>query len=358
MKWFLVLACTLAACGNQQVCAPGGELSCTGPSGCDGTRVCNADGTGFSNCECNGATGGVGGGVGGSGGVAGTGGFAGTGGGPSFDALPNNCNPTLDLAGMGNGCQFDPAGPKCAATFPDPRGLAYLQCEAAGSVVAGGACSTVITGKGVPLPGVDNCVDGFCTAFGVTSGEQCDRYCDFASSCTGSDVCFLIARAADMHLYGTCRQPCDPFGGDAQCPRGNAMAPNQVCSWSIRADSPYMQGACSIDNGTEALGAFCNADAFPPLNCTAGGICLADHVCHALCDDLHFCAGGQTCTFATFATSDGCDVTTGMGCLNPCPMPGVIDCEQCDRATGQCRLVLSTAMNGGWCIASTPDGGP
>jgi hypothetical protein len=359
MRRWLVLVCALAACGGTQICAPGGELTCTGPNGCNGTRVCSADGTAFSVCECNGATGGMTGGVGGVGGSAGVGGAAGSGVGGTGGAggMGLFCNPTLDGTGMINGCEGNPGGPKCAATFPTVAG-ASLQCELAGTLPAGAACSTLTDAKGRPMPGVDNCLDGFCTAFGVTTGEQCDRYCDYAHACAGTDVCFFIARTPDMRVYGTCRRPCNPFAGDAQCPRGNSLLPNQVCSWSIRADSPYMQGSCNVYNGTAQLGAFCNADVSPPLNCASGSICLGDHVCHALCDDLSPCAGGQTCTFATFATSDGCDVGTGMGCPNACPSPGVIDCEQCNRATGQCLLVLSTPMNGGWCVAAMPDAGP
>ncbi len=38
---------------SEQVCVPGKSDPCTGPGGCSGGQVCNAEGTGFGECVCS-----------------------------------------------------------------------------------------------------------------------------------------------------------------------------------------------------------------------------------------------------------------------------------------------------------------
>ncbi|HMR77482.1 MAG TPA: SUMF1/EgtB/PvdO family nonheme iron enzyme [Polyangiaceae bacterium] len=101
--WSLVLlgAAFVASCGGDdssggdkaKICQAGDSKSCTGPAGCQGGQVCNADGTAWGACDCGGGTGGAtndgggataglgaSGGVGGSAGSAGGGASAGSGG--------------------------------------------------------------------------------------------------------------------------------------------------------------------------------------------------------------------------------------------------------------------------------------
>ena len=74
----LVLASALR-CGNGNragICVPGQAVACVGVAACAGTQVCNADGAGYSPCQCGqtGSAGTNGGGAGASGGVGGVGG--------------------------------------------------------------------------------------------------------------------------------------------------------------------------------------------------------------------------------------------------------------------------------------------
>ncbi len=71
----------LQSCGSQQVCTPGETQLCNGPGACQGSQICNADGTAFGNCDCgNTSTGGAGGSGVQDGGTAGNGAPGGSGG--------------------------------------------------------------------------------------------------------------------------------------------------------------------------------------------------------------------------------------------------------------------------------------
>src|SRR5262245_51848174 len=124
---------------------------------------------------CGSSSGGTGG-TGGRAGSGGTGGLGGTGG-STVDGSTMTCNPALQT-----GCT-DTTMPKCSVTFPDPQGGGVLACEPAGTVAPGGACTRVIDSGGNELPGVDNCTNGYCTAFGAmtSTNRQCSRYCDEAT---------------------------------------------------------------------------------------------------------------------------------------------------------------------------------
>jgi hypothetical protein len=243
------------------------------------------------------------------------------------------------------GCT-DPAMPKCSVTFPDPQGGGVLACEMAGTVQPGGTCTRVTDSGGNELAGVDNCANGYCTAFGATTTRQCARYCDVATratNCTSNQGCFQQAPP-----YGLCRKTCDPFGPQIQCPQGNTLALSQACSWSVLVDESGSGAFCTVIGATIADGASCNVNANPPLDCVQGDVCLGDSICHKLCDmsGNHNCPANQTCLPATFLTANSCD-SSGNGCPAP---------EECDTSSGQCILTAPGPNMGGWCIA-TPDGG-
>lgn len=104
---------TAGAGGNDAstVCVPGQSISCAGPKGCNGSRVCRSDGSGYVPCDCgtggSGGTGGAGGaaGSGGTGGTAGASGAGGAGGGSS--TFPTSCAEAAKQQSA-YGCEFWP----------------------------------------------------------------------------------------------------------------------------------------------------------------------------------------------------------------------------------------------------------
>jgi hypothetical protein len=283
-----------------------------------------------------------GGGTGGTGGVhhdaaAGTGGT---------DAVVAVCDPATQT-----GCS-DP-NPKCAVTFPDPQGGGVIMCEPAGTVQPSGTCVRQTDSNGNDLPGIDNCTNGYCTAFGASSGRQCSRYCDestSATNCTSSQACFTQATAPDGHQYGLCRKTCDPFGAASQCPQTNSLALNQICGWDPLVTQTMSGAFCDVIGGTvTTVGAACNPNANPPTDCGPGLVCLGDNTCHQLCDTSgsHNCPTGQTCNPATFGTADTCD-SQGNGCPTT---------EMCDTMSMSCFLVAPGPNMGGWCVAMPDAGG-
>jgi hypothetical protein len=252
------------------------------------------------------------------------------------------CDPTQPQGA--DGC--DSPVPKCSVTFPNPSGPGVLACEPAGTVLTGGSCMRALDSSGNELIGVDNCLDGYCSALGVATGRQCRRYCSRTeSTCALGQPCF-----EQLSPYGLCRTPCDPFGAASQCPQSNSLAPVQACSWAVLVGETTSGAFCSTIGATVALGGACNPSANPPLDCVQGTICLGDGTCHLLCDTSgnHNCPGGQICNPATYATANTCSAS-GAGCPTP---------EQCDTASGTCFVVAPGPSGGGWCIAAPDAGGP
>lgn len=99
MRWFALLAgigmSVFVSCAGKSLCVPGQSVACTGPAGCAGGQVCNADGSAYLACECGG-----GGGAGGAGGSTdgGSGGFGGAGGTANGGDV---CASALDVTGGG-----------------------------------------------------------------------------------------------------------------------------------------------------------------------------------------------------------------------------------------------------------------
>lgn len=102
MRWLTLLLLVLVQCSSdpavesttERVCDPGKQDACPCPGGTEGAQSCNADGSGFNECQCetggvggsagsggpNGGSGGSDGGLSGASGTAGNSATAGTGG--------------------------------------------------------------------------------------------------------------------------------------------------------------------------------------------------------------------------------------------------------------------------------------
>jgi hypothetical protein len=110
----LVRAAAFVACANgsgcagddstpaQSVCVPGATVACLGPGRCQGAQVCNADGTGYGECDCGADSSTVGSGgqpaVGGTG-AGGTGGEPATGGGAATSGGSGNAGTDSGASG-------------------------------------------------------------------------------------------------------------------------------------------------------------------------------------------------------------------------------------------------------------------
>lgn len=67
MRCLFGLLLLLAACSSEEVCAPGIQETCACPSGVPGAQACNAEGSAFDECICDGPSGGSGAGNAGGG---------------------------------------------------------------------------------------------------------------------------------------------------------------------------------------------------------------------------------------------------------------------------------------------------
>jgi formylglycine-generating enzyme len=118
----VAFACSSTSTSSTKTepCSPAEAVPCIAASGCDGLKVCRADGRGFSECSC--ADGGSGGAGGGSDGASGSGG---AGGARSCAALAATCGPNADedcctspvVAGGTYDRSNDPAFPATISDF-------------------------------------------------------------------------------------------------------------------------------------------------------------------------------------------------------------------------------------------------
>jgi hypothetical protein len=207
--------------------------------------------------------------------------------------------------------------------------------------VAIGQTCTIVIAAGEEFRGADDCaLRSFCTDIGVASGRECRAYCEITAPCA-SGSCFALTEP-----WGICLATCDPFAAQNPCPQNNSFAPEQACSLHLLVGETASAAFCYVTHATVPVGGSCNPFGNPPRDCTQGGICLVDNICHALCDDSHACGVGEMCQPATFLTGNTCDAA-GNGC------PAL---EQCDHATMLCTALAPGPNNWGFCIA-TPDGG-
>jgi hypothetical protein len=275
----IFLAVFVIGCASGQAAEDSGGTG--GYAGVGGTP--DASGSG-GNPGTGGASGS--GGVGGAGGIGGAGGTGGAGG------IGAAC--TDPTSTVGDNCSAPLS--KCALTFANAATMATIACTTGGPAQTGQACD-----RPTDTPGVDTCVAGdFCSALDVASGRVCRRVCNSAQLCAGTEGCFELQLP-----YGSCRPAvCSPFGAASPCPQGNALAPNQVCSWGLLLGRTASAPVCTL-GGTSAVGGACNAIANPPILCAQGAICLSDNLCHPTCDNAHPCPPGLICQSALYADASG-----------------------------------------------------
>ena len=175
----------LAACsseesgggGSEKVCVPGKTEACFGAGQCAGVQACNANGTGFGECQCAvGGSGGGGGGGAGGGGTAGasTGGSSTGGGAGTGTAGASGSGGSSGAAGSGGACAAD------LMTDPFNCGECGRECEAP------------YRGEGGANERLDSCVAGACTPYLA----ECIVESDGFKTC--SDYCQSLGEACEM----------------------------------------------------------------------------------------------------------------------------------------------------------------
>lgn len=200
LVWVVMCLGLVLGCGPspKQVCVPGKSEACIGPGACTGGQSCNADGLGYSACDCGSVmttdAGGADAGVMDAG-VTDAG----------ADAGVTSCNPSPTDGGTSN-CN---PGQKCAwvtlTTAPD---LGQLSCVPDGTVPQGGVCTQGTPGAAT---GYDNCTRG-----GTCINGRCARVCSLSdpTSC-GLDSCIaysgLFANDPDSPATGACLESCSPL---------------------------------------------------------------------------------------------------------------------------------------------------
>src|SRR5262249_5823353 len=158
------------------------------------------------------------------------------------------------------------AAPKCALEAPTTT--FELDCATGGNVATGGACTRL-----TDIPGDDDCLNGYCSAYDVgatATGRACRRYCSSSvNTCASGQGCWSMREPV-----GRCVRACDPFATNT-CPQGNTFTPTQACDWAIAVGQTASFGTC-LQGGSVAVGGNCNPSANPPIACVQGATCLAD----------------------------------------------------------------------------------
>jgi hypothetical protein len=198
-----------AACGGTSTsgnCTPHGQIPCDCGFGVEGLRFCNAEGTGFSGCECSTGFAGAGGavvdsGLGGSGGKleAGTGATGGATGGAAGDGAP--CVPRPEICDdQDNDCdgQIDEDATDATLWYEDEDGDGFGV-----STSSKQACSQPIGYANQ----VGDCHDGNPAFHPGAPEANCDDPNDY--NCDGS-VAFIDA---DGDTFPAC-QECDDTDAD------------------------------------------------------------------------------------------------------------------------------------------------
>lgn len=237
--------------GDDSLCASGETRACVGPGACEGGQACEADGQGWTPCDCgepasggsNPGTGGTGtGGLGGadaSGGQASSGGQTNSGGAPAEDCEPMSV-------------ESCPNGKRCDVISSGEPGFEIFEraCLDAGTAVSGEDCSTNT-----------ECVAG--TACGKGT---CREFCDVNGGCGSDEMCVGYEFSGGV-LFDVCEPTCSVLGDD--CPETQHCLPSQssaVCVVSV-VNAPLGE-PCSYANGCEG-GAICKGLGALPGVCTA-----------------------------------------------------------------------------------------
>lgn len=154
MRWLTLLLLVLVQCSSdpaadptaERVCDPGKQDACPCPGGTEGAQSCNADGSGFNECQCEtggssgsagsgglSGSGGSGGGLSGASGTAGssaTAGTAGTGGisGSTGEAGMAGASGTAGVAGSGGIAGTGGSANQCGDGPIEPLGVTNSEC--------------------------------------------------------------------------------------------------------------------------------------------------------------------------------------------------------------------------------------
>jgi hypothetical protein len=266
----------LVSCGSDDdegtACEPNVLRACSGTGQCEGLQTCAADGSGYSECACegSGSAGSAGAGGSGAGGSANAGGgAAGTGAAPVEALFPTA------LRAIGSPCASDDECPT------GPNGEAPLVCVT--------AAEPDIFGAGGPQ-------GGYCTAPCRTQ-EDCPAL-DALSGCALRDA------AGD----GYCVSLCQAGDGGVKC---NGPAATEE---TLRAQACLPPGAASTNNIGVCI-PVCQSDA----DCGAGLFCNQDVSGAGLCSATAPVGGdiGAACTTETSATDCKSGFCLGLGSEPP-----------------------------------------
>jgi Dickkopf-like protein len=265
----------LTSCGSDDdtSCEPNSEKACFS-SDCpdnEGTQTCNADGSAYSTCSCDGT------------GSAGNGGAAGAGGG--------NNGGSSGAAGAGGapGAEFrGTVGLPCETATDCPGGLDCVPSSATGPFQNGGP------------------EEGYCTTT-CTVNEDCEAIDDIAACALGGD-------GNQRYCVALC-QTGDPSGTELKCSLIQGQRDTLACLSGVTTPSGGRDlglciPVCHSDEGCGG-GRFCDlgtgvcVDA-PPAGAAVGAACTEDAEC-AGGQCLTLTGGGGFCTgLCTFGLIGGC----------------------------------------------------
>lgn len=190
-----LMGCGNGGDNNTGPCAPNEQVECACGAGEVGYQVCNAEGSAYSQCQCNGGMGGsasTSSGAGSSGGTGGTGGV-GTGGAPPV--LPAYCDTGADVT-------YNCADCPISDSIVDGEAICKRLCSISGSPYY---TTTVDTGIGqdfsIAFPVVTH--QQACNTCAVTKMQYPDTFAadwSFRSRIFGPG-CARITTSPDRHVY-------------------------------------------------------------------------------------------------------------------------------------------------------------
>ena len=352
----LALAQALTSCGSDDdgatACEPNVLRACNGPGQCAGEQTCASDGSGYSECSCegSGSAGASNAGSGGSAGTSNTGGAAGAG----LDPLDSLFQPAERAIGApcvtDADCPVGPGGetplicmtPTSTAEFTtgSPQGgYCTARCRDTDECVA----LDVLSGCGL----IDEQTgDGYCIGLCTPNGGQINCLSNRAQACFQLDddtptvgacfpVCQSDAACGDGQFcdqgrtgLGLCTTT-EPPGGDIGAPCTNETAEadckSGICITLLDAPGGSPTGSFCSANCTFGLLAGCGSTA--PAGTARDAICLQPQRATGDVGDLGLCF--ELCDTAADCTQAGwiCDPLTAdgqtqVGRVGECVPPG------------------------------------
>lgn len=248
MRWLTLLLLVLVQCSSDpaadpiadRVCDPGKQDACPCPGGTEGAQSCNADGSGFNECQCE--TGGVGGSAG-SGGP--NGGSGGSGGGLSGVSGTAGNSATAGTVGTGGtGGISGSAGEAGMAGASGTAGVA-----GSGGIAGGAGGSANQCGDGPLMPVEINeaqCspLNGPDNLSANNAGMWCNALCGFdvfAFNCPNgaapSSDCTTTAELGSSGVSVACcpQTHCHRYGSVPECD-GTSTPTSVFCAYGAQID--------------------------------------------------------------------------------------------------------------------------